>query len=327
LKYFAEWIAPDALPRWQKWRRRRDGYDASDNDPGKKRRLTALKALPVSSDPNAFHVLQSTESDSAEVESLTLGAWTSISGAAFSTGVGRKTKLSQALFMGLLNVRLGYWWDSGILESERPGRYPAPFWRRLKRYPSKLFGVQSMLLSEYRGRFRGPSQWFWYLSDGGHFEVTGLYELVRRRVPFIILSDAGEDPNYEWGDLALATQQVREDFGAEIEWLPRATALAQMPAWLCQWIKVSTILGDLADIKRNGQCSAAIARVTYSEGLPSWILLLKPSLTPFLTQDILNYAATNQTFPQDPTVDQVFDDIQWESYRALGQQIGHHVFH
>jgi hypothetical protein len=57
----------------------------------------------------------------------------------------------------------------------------------------------------------------------------------------------------------------------------------------------------------------------------SWILILKPSLSPGLTQDILNYAATNPKFPQDPTFDQVFDDIQWESYRALGQQIGNQV--
>ena len=377
LKYFAEWIAPDALPLWQKWRRRRDGYDASDNDPGKKKRLTALKALPVSTDPNAFHVLQSTETDSAEVESLSLAAWTSISGAAFSTGVGRKTKLSQALFMGLLNVRLGYWWDSGILESERPGRYPAPFWRRLKRFPLKLFGAQSMLLSEYRGRFRGPSQWFWYLSDGGHFEVTGLYELVRRRVPFIIVSDAGEDPNYDWSDVALATQQVREDFGAELVWLDFEDARARadvaetqehearvaqaqagpvqarkgkgpaewmedrwekvlneypkknlnLPEWVRAWINPDT-LGAIRNIKRQGKYHAVLGRVKYDDSDDiSWVLLLKPSLSDDLTQDILNYAATNQTFPQDPTVDQVFDDIQWESYRALGQQIGHHVFH
>ncbi|HKP02649.1 MAG TPA: GMC oxidoreductase [Chthoniobacterales bacterium] len=375
-KYFAEWVAPDSLPRWQKWRRRRDGYDASDDEPATKRRRTALQALPISNDPNAFHVLKSTETDSAEVENLSLAAWTSISGAAFSTGVGRKTRLSQALFMGLVNVRLGYWWDSGILESERPGRYPPSFWRRLKRFPSKLFGAQSMLLSEYRGRFRGPSQWFWYLSDGGHFDVTGLYELIRRRVPFIILCDGGEDPSYDWGDLALATQQVREDFGAELVWLDfeNATARADVaekkayearvaqalanpkqggkgkgvaekiedrwegilneypdkslnpPELVRAWVNPDT-LGAIGSIKRRGKYHAVLGRVTYANSNDiSWVLLLKPSLSDDLTQDILNYATTNEKFPQDPTLDQVFDDIQWESYRALGQQIGSHVF-
>jgi choline dehydrogenase-like flavoprotein len=364
VKYFSEWTTPDSLPGWQKRRRWRDGYDAEDSQPASQRRLTALRALPVSSNPNDFHVLKSTESDSAEAESLSLAAWTSISGAAFSTGVGRKTRLSLALFMGLVNVRLGYWWDSGILESERPGRYPAPFWRRLKRFPTKLFGAQSMLLAEYRGRFRGPSQWLWYLSDGGHFEVTGLYELLRRRVPFIIFSDAGEDPNYQWNDLALAMQQVREDFGAELVWLDFEEARAQadsektgqlearkeksrreriedrwarilnaypdknlrLPQWILDWIDPDT-LGVLTKIKRQGK-HAALGRVTYdgSDDV-SWVLVLKPSLSDDLKQDILNYASNNQKFPQDPTVNQVFDDIQWESYRALGQQIGLQVFH
>jgi|SRR5882724_5171709 len=354
--YFSKWTVPDSLPRWQKYRRWRDGYDAEDSEPANKRRLTAVSALQVGSNPNDFHVLQSKKSDSAEVESLSLGAWTSISGAAFSTGVGRNTRLSLALFMGLVNVRLGYWWDSGILDYERPGRYPPPFWRRLKRFPTKLFGAQSMLLAEYRGRFRGPSQWFWYLSDGGHFEVTGLYELLRRRVRFMIFADGGEDPNYQWNDLAQLMQQAREDFGAEIEWTGSA-AFDEMPGWIQNWIDKASI-GTLDRITRDGPLHASLAQVTYENGERCWILLLKPSLDPpvtqprnpspppgtagggspgpstsssrltvRLTQDILTYAKNNTKFPQDPTFDQVFDDIQWESYRALGQQIGHQVFH
>jgi hypothetical protein len=183
-----------------------------------------------------------------------------------------------------------------------------------------------MLLSEWRGRFRGPSQWFWYLSDGGHFEVTGLYELIRRRVRFMIVTDAGEDPDYQWGDLACLMQQVREDFGAEIEWFDPATNYPPLPVWAPKWID-PTKLGTLGSIKREGQSSAAFAQVTYPKtAKKSWILLLKPSLSPGLKQDILNYGATNPKFPQDPTFDQVFDDVQWESYRALGQQIADQVF-
>ena len=91
--------------------------------------LNALKALPVSNDPHAFHVLKTKRSESTQVESLTLSEGTGISGAAFSTGVGRDTRLSLALFTGLTNVRLGYWWDSGIRYEER-GRYSQVFPRR-----------------------------------------------------------------------------------------------------------------------------------------------------------------------------------------------------
>ncbi len=269
-----------------------------------------------------------------EVESLSLGAWTAISGAAFTTGIGRGTKLALSLFMGLTNVRLGYWWDSGILAHERPGRYPLPLWRKLKRIPISLFRMQSMLLAEWRARFHGASRRFWYLSDGGHFEVTGLYELVRRRVPFMILSDAGEDTKYRWGDFSLLIAQVRTDFDAHVEWIEpaadsagvRATGWNAFPGvlpWIQNWIEPDA-LGSHREIGRAGKFHAALAGVRYGHPtkapITSWILVLKPSLTPTLTADVTNYAAENAEFPQQPTFDQVFDDLQWESYRALGQQ-------
>ncbi len=387
-KYFARWTRPDDLPRWQKFRRWLDGVDWADAMPWREKRkcrcespaaiteeklpLTALRAVPAPGDPNAFHVLASKASESAEVESLTLGAWIGISGAAFSTGIGRGTKLPLALFMGLTNVRLGYWWDSGIRYAERPGRYPQSIWRNLKRLPVALLRVQSMLLAEWQGRFHGPSRWFWYLSDGGHFEVTGLYEMLRRRLRFMIVTDGGEDEKYQWGDAALLTQQVRQDFRAEIEWLDftpmhkaekeRFEALSAvgkkmeeenrrtitrsqhlkrrwesilgayggvtegLEDWIKDWIDPDTI-GTPNHIQREGEYHAAFARVTYGDSDDvSWILLLKPSLSEGLTQDILNYSAINKSFPQQPTFDQVFDDVQWESYRALGQQIGRQVF-
>jgi choline dehydrogenase-like flavoprotein len=362
-RYFARWSPPDALPLWQRFRRWRDGLDSDDAEPlrvpgldwlrrllkvpeneaqpgNMERPHTALQALPVSSNPHGFHVLATRESNNAEVESLTLGAWIAISGAAFATGVGRATRLTLSLFTGLANVRLGYWWDSGIHYRERPGRYPLPFWRRLKRFPISLFRTQSMLLAEWRARFYGPSRWFWYLSDGGHFEVTGLYELLRRRVPFMIVVDAGEDSDYRWGDIALLMQLARMDFSAEIQWLnPQRTqnpgpkgwqtfpeALLP-PLWIQAWINPD-VLGSLQDISRTGRHHAALGRVTYNSASkdPCWILVIKPSVTSDLTEDILNYAAENPAFPHEPTFDQIFDDRQWESYRALGEQIGQKVF-
>ncbi|HXC51436.1 MAG TPA: GMC oxidoreductase [Candidatus Limnocylindrales bacterium] len=321
-RHFAEWSSPDSLPRWQKLRRWLQGIDADD---ASGHRRTALKAICTASDPNAFHVLKSKSSESAEVEPLSLATWTSISGAAFTTGTGRGTTLPLALFMGLTNIRLGYWWDSGILRSERPGRYPLPLWRKLKRLPAQVFGMQSMLFAEWWGLFRGPGEWFWYLSDGGHFEVTGLYELLRRRVPFVILSDGGEDPDYTFGDLAQLTQQVRLDFGADIEWCKSEPGRLpyDLPDWIQNWIRDPSAIGPITGIQRSGSYPAAFARVRYAKGSDvCWILMIKPSLGHGLSQDISNHAASSEAFPQDSTFDQVFDDKQWESYRALGQQIG-----
>ena len=35
--------------------------------------------------------------------------------------------------------------------------------------------------------------------------------------------------------------------------------------------------------------------------------------------DVRNYAAMHPNFPNEPTLDQFFDDDQWESYRSLGE--------
>ena len=56
-----------------------------------------------------------------------------------------------------------------------------------------------------------------YLSDGGHFENLGIYELVRRRCRFIIACDAGQDGAVTFGDLGNAIEKCRADFGVDIE--------------------------------------------------------------------------------------------------------------
>ena len=50
---------------------------------------------------------------------------------------------------------------------------------------------------------------FVYLSDGGHFENLGLYEMVRRRCRRIVVVDAAADPQYAYGDLENAIRKIR----------------------------------------------------------------------------------------------------------------------
>jgi choline dehydrogenase-like flavoprotein len=308
-------------------------------DPGRK---TALEALPATEDPRGFHVFGRKDGRPAAVESLRLGQWIAISGAALSTGLGRSTSLPISLLLGLVNLRLGYWWNSGIRPGERPGRYPDALWRRIQLLPATLARTQTMILDEWRSYYRGPSRRFWYLTDGGHFELFGVYELVRRRVPFIIAVDAGQDPTYRFDDLALLTRLVRLDFGAEIMWLDPAAARqagtadwmaletessGAIPVWIKEWLDADAV--DRRDaIGRNGSHHAAMARISYADppGQTSWLLLLKASLTGDETVDVLQYSAKNCAFPNQPTTEQFFDDAQWESYRALGDHIGTKLF-
>ena len=224
-----------------------------------------VRPLSVAPDPNAFHVLARSDGKNPAVERLRFGQWMGISGAAVSTGTGRFTSIPQALLLGLLNVRLGYWWDSGIRAGMRPGRYPPNLWRQLKSFPAFIFRMQATLLNEWRGYFPGPAERLWYLTDGGHFDNTGLYELVRRRLAFIIAVDGGEDQHYRLDDLAILTRQVRLDFDAEIEWLdpsgPRGAGygdwaafdqavwpFARVPLWIRALVNANA-LGALAELR------------------------------------------------------------------------------
>jgi hypothetical protein len=55
------------------------------------------------------------------------------------------------------------------------------------------------------------------LSDGGHFENLGLYEMVLRRCRRIVVVDAGRDTRYVFEDLGNAIRKIRFDFGIPIE--------------------------------------------------------------------------------------------------------------
>lgn len=325
-RFFATWSEDIDAPSWLRRRRWLDGLDRQEGQAPP----PSLKAIPLNSDPDTFHPLGRRDRKAAVAQSLSLGDWTAISAAAFSTGVGRGTTPLEALFKGLVNLRLGFWWDSGVHATERPGRFPANLWRRLRELPGSLFRTQDLLLAEWRGRFSGPSEEFWNLSDGGHFEATGVYELIRRRLPFIICTDAVEDPGYGFGDLATLVRLARVDFGAEIEWLDTpAAALAKAPPFVQSWIAPGG-LGRLSDIKGQPltrdplRRHAALARITYTDvgdgTAEGWLLVIKASLTGNESLDVTQCGQQFPAFPQDPTTDQTYSLQLWEAYRRLGQQ-------
>ena len=303
----------------------------------------ALHPIPSGSHPDGFHVLGRRDGRPAEVESLSLGQWTATSGAFFTTGSGRLTTSAMSLLHGLLNIRLGYWWDSGIAAGDRPGRYPSTLLQRLKNLPSALVCAQSILIDELRARFRGPSRRFWYLSDGGHFEVSGTYELIRRRLALIIAVDSDEDPNYLFNNGARIDRIIERDFGAKLTMIdPRTARTAGLAGWdaiqeavgpraipplLVDWLNPD-LLCAREEIGRDGPRSACLACLTYSDDVKaaSWLVILKPALTGSLPLGIQNYAASHPDFPNQTTTDQFFDDPQWEAYRGLGEQLGSKVF-
>ena len=63
------------------------------------------------------------------------------------------------------------------------------------------------LLGELTGSARADTQAI-YLSDGGHFDNLGVYEMIRRRCKRILVIDAGQDGKYTFFDLGMMNYQL-----------------------------------------------------------------------------------------------------------------------
>lgn len=275
-----------------------------------------------------------------EPEPLSLGQWVGISGAAVSTGLGARTNPGLSVLAGFANVRLGYWWDSGVARSSGSA------FHRLFKF---AFPVQSYFVDEFTASFRGSAQRHWYLTDGGHFENMAGYELIRRRLPVIVIVDGEEDADYQFGGLANLVRKARLDFGAEIVFLDDKALDVTLPEELARYFAPLPKLRrgvwteepvpdpvapgkrlhvEAREHARLSLAHAALARVYYdgAEVPGSWLLYLKPTLTGDEPSDLLQYHAEHPAFPQESTAEQFFNEAQWESYRRLGQHIGNLVF-
>jgi hypothetical protein len=265
-------------------------------------------------------------------EQLSLGEWVGISGAAFSTGLGARTHLGLSLLAGFFNVRTGYWWDSDIKLADRVRHNPGAVRKKsvMGRVFTRFVPAVSYLMDEFIARFHGPMREHWYLSDGGHFENMGAYELIRRRLPLIVVVDAECDTDYSFEGLANLIRKARIDFEAEVEFLDESELDEMVHE------ELRACLGSLAMLRRGtagdrtpyARARAALARVRYEDEVEagSWLLYLKPTLCGDEPADLIKYHHDHPDFPQETTADQFFDEAQWESYRKLGQHMAGRLF-
>jgi hypothetical protein len=251
------------------------------------------------------------------LEALSVGSWIGISGAAFTTGLGRATTLGKSLLLTIANVRLGHWWSAW---PEDPIKVKGGPLSIPPRALSWLLTTQKYLASEMFARYRGSQLNHWYLSDGGHFENTAAYELLRRRVGLIVISDNGADPAYENQDLANLIRLTRIDFAYEFLQLSRSD--------FGQGSNDPFVDGiiDPGECNRGDGKDSRCFSIFYafrSHEPPEFergsaIIVIKPRLIEGAPADVLEYAKESETFPQEATADQFFKEGQWESYRRLG---------
>lgn len=210
------------------------------------------------------------------------------SGAAISPNWGYHSSPAMAFLLTIFNVRLGLW-----IRNPRHKKF------RLKSRgsaPSPWFGL-FYLLAELVGMVNDEAA-FVYLTDGGHFENMGLYELVRRHCSTIVVCDSEEDGDLTFQGIGMAIRKCRIDFGAEIDL-------------------------DISQVAPKGDPPASPQHfvegtIRYSNGATGSILYIKSTFTNNLAGDLVNFRKEHPAFPNDTTLNQWFTESQFESYRRLG---------
>lgn len=223
-----------------------------------------------------------------EQKRFTLGMAMATSGAALSANHGAATMPALAFVLTVFNARLGRW-------------SPNPLWRYGWRRASPRLGLLC-LLQELFGYSNEASN-FVYLSDGGHFDNTGVYELLRRRCTTILAVDASADATRGMEDLANLVRKCRIDFGYKIDFN-------------------LDVLGT-SEEKQASSPGFVTGTVDYDGTLTGTIIIIKPTLVTLakLGVDVFAYSRKHGSFPHETTVDQFFSESQFESYRELGERI------
>jgi hypothetical protein len=217
---------------------------------------------------------------------ISLGTALAISGAAANPNRGYHSSPLVTFLMTLFNVRLGWWLGN-------PGKHGVRTWRwsNPRHAAGPLFAEMfGMTTEDYK---------YVNLSDGGHFDNLGLYEMVFRRCHFIVVVDAGCDPQYVREDLGNAIRKIRLDFGVPIDMQGNA-----LPA----------------QNNHRAYCTFGIIRYSVVDGQDTdgFLVYLKPVLCGDESIDVTTYHAMYPDFPHETTSDQWFSESQLESYRMLG---------
>jgi hypothetical protein len=253
---------------------------------------------------------------------ITLGTAMAISGAAVSPNMGYHSSPSIAILLTLFNVRLGWWLGNPGVAGARESKLGRALKSALSRKnrPTESFKQDAPwlafrpLFAELFGLTNEDSPYV-YLSDGGHFENLGLYEMVRRRCRWIIVSDAGQDGARGFADLGNAVRKIWIDLGVRIIF-PKASLLmtgADETSQGVPYIALGTIL----------YVSDRVRDPSGMEQIPEGrILYIKPTVRGDEgAADIIAYRRAHVEFPHQSTGDQWFDEPQLEAYRALGYTI------
>ena len=147
-----------------------------------------------------------------------------------------------------------------------------------------------------------------------------VYELVRRRLKLILVCDGGADPEFSFSDFQTTIRRIEDDFGARVKVDDDASPDQVLPTEPTK----SPAYPRGAKFAKQGYMSATISYVDGTEGK---LIYLKTTLIEDMHKDnelsvkVKGYKAEHDSFPDESTADQFFDEVQFEAYRELGFRI------
>jgi Patatin-like phospholipase len=208
---------------------------------------------------------------------ITLGTAMAISGAAANSGMGFYTSPLKSFFLALLNARLGWW--LGNPNHKGNWKKKGPLFDHLP-LMAELFSLTNR-------------KYGWInVSDGGHFDNTGVYEMLRRRCRRILLIDADSSRT----GIATATRKARIDLGVDV----------------------------VLDYQAPANIPYERYSIYYDNKLEGQLIRIYPALTDKLRWSSFEnreQRSSDQNFPDDPLTNQFFTETLFESYRKLGLDI------
>lgn len=248
---------------------------------------------------------------------MTFPAAITVSAAAVNPGMGIYSNKILSILTTVLNLRLGYWMPNPL---KLKVTHPLVWWPMYFFYEllSKI-GTDNKMLN---------------ISDGGHIENLAVYELLRRRCRLIIAVDAGEDANFAFIDLENLTIRARNELGLDIRFrkgnIPEDTI---RPKPSHGYSEKRFAIADIYQLWDKVEEDGVEKIKYYKDKKVGTFVYVKSSVTapegrPKITQEkgedhnTYYYKIFHPNFPHEPTSDQFFDKVQWESYYRLGEFLG-----
>jgi hypothetical protein len=223
-----------------------------------------------------------------------VSSWMAVSGAAFSSRMGKFSFGTTNALMAALNIDLGIWLPNVSRVAVGHTRFKKV---RLGYVIKEVLGLYDDVRDDYV-----------FVADGGQWENLGLVELLRRGCETIICLDASGDPPGSYATLLEAFRIAKSELEGRFD-----VGLNELNA------NKSSVGFDAKSMVTLIPFVIGAAGGSQQRGM---IFHSKLALADDLPNEIMAFARTDRHFPYYSTADQILDDQQFSYLVATGRHAG-----